>query len=313
MSEDKALEVQQKALRPIDKLKVTLSETSVKEQFANALKESAPLFAASILDLYMGDPQLQKCDPNLVVIEALKAAVLRLPINKSLGFAYIVAYQKNSKVGNEWIKEYIPTFQLGYKGMIQLANRTGYYKYIHCGYIYQGETVEENWLNGELTKSGTKTSDEVTGYFAHFETINGLRKTIYRSKDEAEKHAGKYSAGYKANLDIWKKETDKMHRKGVLRDLLSKWGMLSVEICNAVADDIKADSVFDDEPVTKISIATLKAAAEVADSQAPEPSPQPEPPSTHAPSIYRTKELPPVQPSPTIDQQQPRTRLSLFN
>lgn len=262
MSDNKELEAQQKALRPIDRLKITLNEVSVKEQFENALKESAPLFAASILDLYMGDKQLQKCDPNFVIVEALKAAVLRLPINKSLGFAYIVAYQKSSKVGNEWVKEYVPTFQLGYKGMIQLANRTGYYKYIHCGYIYEGEAVEENWLNGELTKSGIKESDEVTGYFAHFETINGLRKTIYRSKAEAEKHAGKYSSGYKYGLDIWKKETDKMHRKGVLRDLLSKWGMLSVEICNAVAEDIKADSVFDDKkPVTEISSATLKAAA----------------------------------------------------
>lgn len=289
MSENKALEVQQKALRPVDKLKITLSEASIKEQFVNALKESAPLFAASILDLYMGDPQLQKCDPNLVVVEALKAAVLRLPINKSLGFAYIVAYKG------------IPTFQLGYKGMIQLANRTGYYKYIHCGYIYQGETVEENWLNGELTKSGTKASDEVTGYFAHFETINGLRKTIYRSRAEAEKHAGKYSSGYKYGLDIWKKETDKMHRKGVLRDLLSKWGMLSVEICNAVADDIKADSVFDDKPVTEISSVTLKAAAEAAAGQTPEPPVSLEPPADRAPE-------PPVQ-QPPAQQRKPRVEL----
>lgn len=289
MSENKALEVQQKALRPVDKLKITLSEGSIKEQFANALKDSAPLFTASILDLYMGDPQLQKCDPNLVVVEALKAAVLRLPINKSLGFAYIVAYQKSSKIGNEWIKEHIPTFQLGYKGMIQLANRTGYYRYIHCGYTYKGEVVEENWLNGEIYKSGAKESDEVTGYFAHFETINGLRKTIYRSKAEAEAHAGKYSAGYKANLDIWKKEADKMHRKGVLRDLLSKWGMLSVEICNAVADDIKADSVFEDKLSTEISPATLKAAAEAAANQIPEPSAYPEPPTDRDPE-------PPIQP-----------------
>ena len=287
MNDNKALEVQ---IRPVDRLKITLKEDSIKEQFANALKESAPLFAASILDLYMGDPQLQKCDPNLVVVEALKAAVLRLPINKSLGFAYIVAYKG------------VPTFQLGYKGLVQLANRTGYYKYIHCGYIYDGEEVEENWLNGELTKSGVKISDEVVGYFAHFETINGLRKTIYRSKAEAEKHAGKYSSGYKFGLDIWKKETDKMHRKGVLRDLLSKWGMLSVEICNAVADDIKADSVFDEKPVAEISSATLRVAAEAA-GQNPEPPPAtPEPPADRAPKqqVQQPSAQQPPRPRPTL-------------
>lgn len=233
---------------PIDLLKKTLYSASVKEQFTNALAGNSPLFMASILELFVGDKELQKCDPNLIVIEALKSAVLKLPISKVLGFSYIIAYNESIKDGNGWRKVMTPHFQLGYKGLIQLAKRSGVYRCINADYIYAGEVVNKDRFTGELSLSGAKTSDEVTGYFAYFEEINGFRKWTYRTKFEAERHAQKYSKTYKYNAGAWKSEPDKMHLKGVLRDLLTKWGTLSIDIVSAVSEDILVDSRLEETP-----------------------------------------------------------------
>src|SRR5690606_14139389 len=120
----------ERSLRPIDRLKAILSAESVQEQFRNALQENAGAFVASVIDLYNTDANLRLCDPSKVVMEALKAASLKLPINRQLGFAWIVPYKDKSG-------EYIPTFQLGYKGYIQLALRTGAYRYINADVVYE--------------------------------------------------------------------------------------------------------------------------------------------------------------------------------
>jgi phage RecT family recombinase len=119
-------------MNQVQNLKLTLAKASVQEQFKNALAHNAPLFIASLIDIYGGDTNLQKCQPSAVIMEALKAATLRLPINRSLGFAYIVPY--GSK----------PEFQIGYKGYIQLAMRTGAYRYINADVVYEGEFVRPN-------------------------------------------------------------------------------------------------------------------------------------------------------------------------
>ena len=224
-------------VRPIDKLKNILAAQSVQEQFQSVLKENAGAFVASIIDLYNTDKTLQLCDPKSVVMEALKAASLKLPINKQLGFAWIVPYK--NKQG-----QYIPTFQLGYKGYIQLCMRTGAYRYINADVVYEGELVKHDKLTGEIEIDPTRrTSDKKVGYFAFIETLNGFRKTLYMSLDEVIKHAQQYSKSYGNKDSAWASDFDSMALKTCLRLLLSKYGIMSVEMQRAYIED-STDTVY---------------------------------------------------------------------
>lgn len=222
-----------KAVTPVDRLKSVLNAQSVQDQFRNALKDNSSLFVASLIDLYNGDKYLQECQPQMVVIEALKAATLKLPINKALGFAYIVPF-KNKGVPT-------PTFILGYKGYIQLAMRTGMYKYLNADLVYEGEYKGFNKLTGEVDLSGEAKSEDVIGYFAHMEMLNGFKKTVYWTKEKVMAHAKKFSKSFHKDSSPWHTNTDEMAMKTVVRNLLSKFGFLSVEMMNAVANDIVAD------------------------------------------------------------------------
>lgn len=225
-NEEKAL------VKPIDKLKNILAAQSVQEQFKAVLAENAGAFVASIIDLYNTDKTLQACDPKAVVMEALKAASLKLPINRQLGFAWIVPY-KDGKTG-----QYVPTFQLGYKGYIQLCMRTGAYRYINADVVYDGEIVKQDKLTGEIEiDPSKKTSDKKIGYFAFIETLNGFRKTLYMSMEEITKHAQKYSKSYGNKNSVWATDFDSMSLKTVLRLLLSKYGIMSVEMQRAYIED----------------------------------------------------------------------------
>lgn len=218
-----------KELTKVDSLKNMLNAPSVQEQFKNALAENVGPFVASIIDLYNGDSYLQNCEPKQVVMEALKAAVLKLPINKSLGFAYIVPYKSNGQL--------VPQFQIGYKGLIQLAMRTGQYRIINADMVYEGEFRTRNKLTGEFDLSGVKKSDEIVGYFAHIELLNGFSKTLYMSKERVTAHAKKYSKAFTQPNGPWTKEFDAMAIKTVLRNLLSHYGFLSVDMVSAFDND----------------------------------------------------------------------------
>lgn len=223
--------------RPIDKLKHILAAQSVQEQFQSVLKENAGAFVASIIDLYNTDRTLQMCDPKNVVMEALKAASLKLPINKQLGFAWIVPY-RDGKTG-----QYVPAFQLGYKGYIQLCMRTGAYRYINADVVYEGELVKHDKLTGEIEIDPEKrTGDKKTGYFAFIETLNGFRKTLYMTVEEVTKHAQQYSKSYSSKNSVWATDFDAMALKTCLRLLLSKYGIMSVEMQRAYVVD-SADTV----------------------------------------------------------------------
>ncbi len=211
-------------LTPAKRMSSMLSADSVKAQFHNALKEHSDLFLASILDIY-SDAYLQKCDPGKVIQECLKAATLKLPLNKSLGFAYVVPYKD------------VPTFIIGYKGLIQLAMRTGAYRTINADVVYEGELQQTDKLTGTIDLAGTRTGDKVVGYFAHFETVNGFRKTAFMLADDMQKYAKKYSKSFNAPSSPWKTEPDAMGIKTMLRKLLGKYGIMSVEFASAMAAD----------------------------------------------------------------------------
>jgi recombination protein RecT len=244
----------------IDVLKSILNAESVEGQFRNALNKNSGPFIASVIDLYNGDKGLQECDPKQVVMEALKAAVLKLPVNKALGFAYIIKFN-NSVLQDDgtYKKVPTPTFIPGYKGYIQLAMRTGQYRTIHADLVYEGELNRVNKLTGEITFDGEKKSDKVVGYFAYFELINGFSKTLYVGLRDMAKHAKTYSPSIKFDKKVtvesleklagkaptgigWTGGFDDMAIKTVLRNLLSKYGHLSIEMQGAIADDMGIDS-----------------------------------------------------------------------
>lgn len=263
MSEQKTTQSQAPTTtKKVDMLKGILNAPSVVEQFQNALAKNAPTFIASVIDLYNGDSKLQLCDPKAVVMEALKAAVLKLPINKALGYAYIIPFNNSKKDerGN-WIKVMEPTFQMGYKGYIQLAMRTGQYRTLNADMVYDGELRKVNKLTGEIAFDGEKVSDKVIGYFCYFELLNGFSKTLYMTVEQMAAHAKRYSKGLKsettvenlmnlANLPVaadsktvgWMGNFHGMALKTVIRILLSKYGYLSIEMQQAFGDDIQGDT-----------------------------------------------------------------------
>lgn len=230
---------QKKALvkNRINTLKASLNAPSVLEQFKNVLAENSGPFVASIIDLYNGDSNLQMCEPNQVIFEALKAASLKLPVNKSLGFAYIYAFGTTA------------TMIIGYKGYIQLAMRTGQYRIINADEVFEGEFRSKKKLTGEFDLEGEKLSDKVVGYFAHFEILNGFTKTIYMTTEQVHAWAKKYSPAYRSNNKIWTSEFSKMAMKTVLRNLLSHWGYMSVEMVTAMGNDpdFNSDDAVNDE------------------------------------------------------------------
>lgn len=213
-------------------LRKTLMNPDVKRQFENALKDNAQLFMASIMDLVSSDRYLQECNPNDIAREALKAAVLKLPLNKQLGFAYIVPFKEKGVAK--------PTFIIGYKGLLQLAIRTGQYKHINAGAVYEGETVKRDKITGEATISGEPKSDKVVGYFAYIELVNGFKKLLYKTKAEITEFAKKYSKSYNSQYSPWKSDFDKMAMKTLLRELIGIYGIKSVEYLNIEGDDISS-------------------------------------------------------------------------
>jgi recombination protein RecT len=221
-------------VQKVNSLQLAVNEDFVQTQLKAALADNSGPFTASLIELFSGDKNLQECDPKLVIMQALKAAALKLPINKSLGFGYIVAYKG------------IPEFQIGYRGLYQLALRTKEYRIIHCDVVYEGEYKTKNKLTGEFDLSGEAKSDTVIGYFAYFEMKDGFSKTLFMTKEAVQKHAAKYSKSYNSQYSPWKTEFDAMAKKTVLRNLLSHYGKLSVDVANVldkddVAEEVQAD------------------------------------------------------------------------
>lgn len=230
----------------------------VQTQLKNVLKENAGTFSTSLIEVFTNDKQLQSCDVNMVVQEAIKAASLKLPINKNLGYAYLLVF-------NNWDKERrvaVPTPQLviGYKGLLQLAYRTGYYTDINADVVYEGELRGRDKLSGRIDISGEKTSEKIEGYFAYFELKSGIRKTLFMTVEEMANYALRFAPTFKGKnppkvdelIDSaqaqaqngvipgqvgWRGDFNGMATKTVLRRLLSKYGYLSIEMMDAMSKD----------------------------------------------------------------------------
>lgn len=198
-------------------LKGMLEMPAYKNKFNEMLGKKAAGFMSSIIAVANNNKLLAKAEPATVIGAAAQAAMLDLPINQSLGFAYIVPYKGAAQ------------FQLGYKGYIQLAQRSGQYVDIGAKTVYEGELEYENRLLDKF-KFGERTGDKVIGYLAYFRLTNGFEKMLFMELDEMIAHAKKYSQSYKGGTDKWGlADFNVMAEKTVLKRLLSKFGPLSIE------------------------------------------------------------------------------------
>ena len=202
-------------------------------------KERATRFIASISSAVATNQALQECDAGTILSGALLGESLNLSPSPQLGQYYLVPFN-DSKKGYK-----VAQFQLGYKGYIQLAIRSGQYKKLNVLAIKKGELIKYDPLNEEIEVNliedeEERENTETIGYYAMFEYTNGFRKSLYWSKSKMEKHALKYSKGYAAHkgYTFWEKDFDGMAYKTMLRQLISKWGIMSIDMQQAVEKDM---------------------------------------------------------------------------
>jgi len=189
----------------------------------------------SVMQVVNGNEYLKKATPASIYNAAAMAAVLDMPINNNLGFAYIIPY------GNQ------AQFQIGYKGFIQLAIRSGQYKTIGATPIYAGQLTSENPLTGYEFDFKVPKTGEPIGYAASFKLISGFEKILYMTVAELKAHGKKYSKTFNKPAGLWNKDFEGMAQKTVLKRLLSKYGPLSLEMQKAVNSDQSIVEDFEDD------------------------------------------------------------------
>lgn len=214
-----------------------LTQDAVKEQINKVVGKDSQRFISAIISATQTNPSLKECSNSSILSSALLGESLKLSPSPQLGHYYLVPY--NGKNGKE------AQFTIGYKGYIQLAIRSGMYKKLNVIAIKDGELVHFDALTEEIEVNLIEDEEErenaeTIGYYAMFEYTNGFRKAIYWSKQKMEKHAEKYSAGYRAKkgYTFWEKDFDGMAYKTMLRQLISKWGIMSIEMQKAVSNDM---------------------------------------------------------------------------
>lgn len=203
-------------------LGVMIGQKSVQERFEKMLGKKSAGFLSSLLTLTNNNKLLANADPRTVLAAAATAASLDLPINQSLGKAWIVPYKGTAQ------------FQLGYKGVIELAQRSGQMKFITMTPVYKGEMQLWNRFN-ETYVVGERAGDEVVGYFAAFELINGFKKATYWTKAEVVKHAKRFSKSYGSGP--WQTDFDAMACKTVLLSIMKTYAPVSIEMQKAFEAD----------------------------------------------------------------------------
>lgn len=219
-------------------IKNLFQKDEVRTKFQEMLGKRAPSFITSVLQIVASNNLLSKADPHSVYHSAAVAATLDLPLNNNLGFAYIVPYnQKFKDEKGVWQTKQVAQFQMGYKGFIQLAQRTGMYRTLSAAPIYEGQLISENPLTGFVFDFTKKKSDTIIGYASYFQLLNGFEKTLYSTVDELKKHGKRFSQTFKKDHGLWVDDFDSMALKTVIKANLSKWAPLSVDIQRAITFD----------------------------------------------------------------------------
>lgn len=248
------------AQRP--KFSAMISTPGYQKMINNTLKDPARArqFVAAITSAVAINPMLQECDPATILSGALLGESLNLSPSPQLGHYYLVPFN-NTKKGCKGAQ-----FQLGYKGYVQLALRSGYYKRINVLDVKAGELVRWNPLTEEIqldlmTDELERETAQTIGYVASFEYLNGFTKTIYWSREKMESHAIKYSKGYaaKKGYTFWEKDFDAMAFKTMLRQLISKWGIMSIDLQKAFEADAAAEEGTDYVQASEIAMPEIAA------------------------------------------------------
>lgn len=245
-----------------------LTQDAVKAQINNIVGgKNGTRFITSIVSAVQTNPALQECTNQSILSAALLGETLNLSPSPQLSYFYMVPF-------NDKNRGKVAQFQIGYKGLIQLAIRSGQYKKINVLSIKQGELEYFDPMNEEIKVKlmvddwNAREKAETIGYYAMFELTNGFTKAMYWSKEQMENHALTYSQGYRAKkgYTFWEKAFDRMAEKTMLKQLLSRWGIMSTELMTA----IDADETVINEDGTKNYVET----EEVIDVPAPAPVPE---------------------------------------
>lgn len=220
----------------------TITSPATQKYLYDVLGEKKSSFVNNLTALVANNASLQECEPYTLMFAAMKSTALSLPLDNSLGFAYVIPYKDNKK------KVTVAQFQIGYKGLIQLALRTGLFKIINATDVREGEISSRNRLTGEITFNFEEDEQKrlerpVIGFVSYFRLSNGFESTFYMSKEEVEKHAIRYSQTYRSTNSYvkssskWSTDFDAMALKTVLKLNLSKNAPLSVELADAINAD----------------------------------------------------------------------------
>lgn len=232
-----------------------LTNDAVKDQINKLIgSKDGASFMTSLLSAVTANALLKDCDNASLVSAAMLGHSLKLSPSPQMGFYYLVPY-------NDKDKGKVAQFQLGYKGYVQLAARSGQYKKLNALAIKEGELVKFDALNEEIEVNliedeEARENAPTIGYYAFFEYLNGFRKAIYWSKKKMESHALRYSKGYaaKKGYTFWEKDFDAMACKTMLRQLISKWGLMSTELEKAYNADMGV--INEDGSVTYVETET---------------------------------------------------------
>lgn len=209
--------------------------------------DKANVFLTSLVGVASKMPSLLNCDPMSVMYAALKSVALDLPIDPSLGYAYVIPYGRDAQ------------FQLGYKGLYQLAIRSGQYRYVNVCEVKEGE-ISQNLMTGDIDLHPAHNRQQLPtiGYCAFFELKNGFCKSLFMTVDETKAHGIKYSKMYHSENGQWQKNFEAMAKKTVLKLLLSKWAPTSVTLQTAIQVDSmvfnnSGAGEYSDNPQSKVT------------------------------------------------------------
>ena len=216
-----------------------LTKDAVKNQINSVIGgKDGQRFITAVVSAVNSNPMLQECTNQSILSAALLGESLKLSPSPQLGHYYLVPYRDKNR-------GMVAQFQMGYKGYLQLAIRSGQYKKINVLAIKEGELVKFDALNEEIEcrlieDEEQRENTPTIGYYAMFEYVNGFRKAIYWSRQKMERHALRYSKGYQAKkgFTFWEKDFDAMAYKTMLRQLISKWGIMSIDMISAYDKDM---------------------------------------------------------------------------
>lgn len=279
-----------------------LKDVKIQERFNALLAADAAEFMASLVSLVDADEKLLACKPNTLLVAATLAAILKLPIIPDLGQAFIIPYKGEAKM------------IVGYRGFLQLADRTHEYKYINATEVYQGEEIIEDRQSGAIKMRGKQISEEVIGYLSFFRLLSGREQSIYFTKEKMTRYAIKYAPSWGNNKSPWTTHFDEMGKKVVLKRAIWKYGPMSISQRLAYSSDMDSDQSltvprFDDVDLDKYIDAKLKDPVKFDAAEKPEEKEPGQAPTPHqdAPGQPAAKEgpqviTPPVQRpySPTV-------------